>query len=247
MRVINTLALMLFVAVLGLATLQLRDFFREAETESELSSAQRESVSDDWLEPAPIAGNTRTGAVEPDHPKSLVPGSPAAATAKLSVGSMRAPDIQLARIAELEKQPVNTALTELLPMLEHADTAVRVAALEAFGDMTTPGMLPVLSTVLNDPDSQVRIAALEALASYDDTSAVSIIEPVLYDQNRDVRVAAIEALADLESETAVHALAGLLSDRDSQIQHQAVYALSEIGGENAKMYLLQAPIQMCCP
>jgi HEAT repeat protein len=147
---------------------------------------------------------------------------------------------ELARIAELENQSVDTALGELLPMLSNDDPVIRLAAIESLGDIDNQATLPALAAALNDPNPQLRIAALEALASQEDESVVTSIEPYLFDSDRIVRVAAIEALAELESTTALHALAGLLSDPDSLIRHHAVNALGEIGGENAMLYLLQA-------
>lgn len=147
---------------------------------------------------------------------------------------------ELARISDLEYEPVNTAMIELVPMLADDDPAVRRAAIEAIGDMTIPAVLPLLSTALDDPNPEVRLAALEALALQDDASVAGNIEIRLYDQDPAVRLAAIEALAELESETAVVALASLLSDPQAPIRQQAVGALGDIGGENAVMFLLQA-------
>ncbi len=147
---------------------------------------------------------------------------------------------ELSRIAELEKQPTDAALVELVPMLSNEDPAVRLAAIEALGDMTLEATIPLLSMALNDPHSQVRIVALEALDSHDDKSVASSIESCLYDQDRDVRLTAIETLSDFESATVVHALASLLSDPDWQIRQHAVNALGEIGGDNVVLYLRQA-------
>ena len=147
---------------------------------------------------------------------------------------------ELTRIQMLEHQPADTALTELLPMLDNDDPVIRLAAIEALGDMAIPATLPALSASLNDPNPQLRIAALEALASQEDESSAFSIEPYLYDQNREVRLTAMEALEDLESLTAVHAVAGLLSDQDTLVRQHAVDALGEIGGKNAVIYLLQA-------
>ena len=244
MRIIKTLALTLIFAISGLAISQLPDYFREAATVSDLSPAKRETVSVGWQQPRQQPGNTRAEAAEPKQSMPLTPvalDSPAAATAvPQSIDWMRALYPQLVRVAELENQPVDAALVELLPMLDDDDPAVRVAALEAVGDMTTPSVLPVLSMALSDPDPRVRVVALEALAAHQAKAVVGSIEPYLYDEDPEVRLAAIETLSDLEAETAVHSLAGLLSDPEAPIRQQAVTALGDIGGENAVMYLLQA-------
>ncbi|UCH41060.1 MAG: HEAT repeat domain-containing protein [Gammaproteobacteria bacterium] len=244
MRIIKTLALTLIVAISGLAILQLPDFFREAATVSDLSSAMRKTMSDGRQQPSQQPGNTWAEAAESNRSLPLAqvaPDPPATATAVPQfIDWMQALYPQLVRIAELENQPVDIALVELLPMLNDGDPAVRLAALEAVGDMTTASVLPVLLMALSDPDPRVRIAALEALAAHEDRAAAGSIEPYLYDENPKVRLAAIEALSDLVAETAVHSLAGLLSDPEVPIRQQAVTALGDIGGENAVMYLLQA-------
>lgn len=147
---------------------------------------------------------------------------------------------ELAKIEELENQPSETALGELVSMLSNDDPVIRLAALESVADMSHPARLPVLTAALDDPNSLIRIAALEALGSVDSPSAVSSIEPHLFDRESEVRLAAIEALARLEYEQAIHALAGLLSDQDVRIRHHAVNAIGEIGGKYAISYLLQA-------
>ena len=174
--------------------------------------------------------------VAQDKPESLADSS--APTQSINWSLLLYPE--LARTAELENQPANAALAELLGMLSSDDPAIRLAVIESLGDMSIAAALPALSAALNDPNPQLRIAALEGIASHEDISVVPGIEPYLFDPEREVRVAAIAALADLESGNAVHALAGLLSDQDSWIRHHAVNALGEIGGKTAMMYLLQA-------
>lgn len=143
----------------------------------------------------------------------------------------------LARIIELDNHPSDHAFNELLPLMSHADPAIRLAAVESLGDMTYRAAGPVLSAVLHDPDPEVRVAALEALAAHEDPAAASNIEPLLYDSVQEVRVAAVNALMDMELEPSVPALAGLLTDPDQIIRHQAVLALGEIGGALAMQYL----------
>lgn len=244
MRLIKTRALTLIVVIAGLAILPLPDYFREAETVSDPSLAKREPARHAWDQPP--SQHEYAGAVAPESnlSKPLAPNaheSPAATTATPQPTDwMRALYPQLVRIAELENQSVDAALVELLPMLDDGDSAVRLAAIEAVGDMTTPSVLPVLSLALSDPDPQVRMVALEALVTHEAQAAVGSIEPYLYDEDPQVRRAAIEALADLEARSAVHSLAGLLSDAEAPIRQQVVNALGDIGGENAVIYLLQA-------
>lgn len=147
---------------------------------------------------------------------------------------------ELGRIAQLENIPAEPAIAELVPMLASANPVVRLAALEALGDVQHPASLPVLTAALDDPDPQIRIVALEALAAQNNDSAVAGIEPYVFDRELEVRIAAIEALADYENEAAVPTLAALLTDQNSLIRLHAVNALGEIGGEQVISYLLQA-------
>ena len=244
MGVIKNLALTLIVAIGGLTILQLPDYFREEAAVSNPSSDKRQAASGAGQKPPTQTEQPRDEAPESNLSKPLAPiahESPAAATvAPQPIDWMRILYPELVRIAELENQPVEEALVELLPMLNDANSAVRVAAIENIGDMTMPSVLPVLTTALSDADPQVRIVALEALAEHEAEGVFGSIEPHLYDEDLMVRRAAIEALSDLEAESAVHSLAGLLSDADVPIRRQAVNALGDIGGENAVMYLLQA-------
>lgn len=148
---------------------------------------------------------------------------------------------ELARIAELENHAADTALLELVPLLASEDPAIRLAAIDSIGDMTTSAARAPLIAALDDPHPQVRVAALQGLALRGEVANVAgAIESSLFDRERTVRIAAIEALAILESSGSVYALAGLLSDRDAEIRHYAVGALGEIGGEQAESYLRHA-------
>ena len=182
--------------------------------------------------------------IEHDIPASIMPANPKilasapATLAKEEWTSILYPE--LTRIDELENQPSDTAIIELLPMLSNGDPVVRMAAVQSLADMSNPDRLPALGAALHDSNPQIRIIALVALSTPNDNSAVTSIEPYIFDRELEVRLAAIDALANLENEAAVNALAGLLGDPNTQIRHYAVNALGEIGGENAISYLLQA-------
>ena len=170
----------------------------------------------------------------------VVPESVAGITGQAPVDWLRLLYPDLARISELEREPVAAALIELSPMVDSEDPAVRLAVVEALGDMTTNAVLPTLSMALHDPEAEIRVAALEAVASLEDAAMIGRIEGLLYDPDRRVRLAAFEALADLGNETAVHALAGLVGDPDARVRFDAIAALADIGGESAGLYLEQA-------
>ena len=148
---------------------------------------------------------------------------------------------QLARIVELENQPANSALVELLPMLADDDPVVRVAALEAVGDLGREAPLAALTAALNDINPQVRLAAIDALALNEDAIVATSIEAIVYDRDPQVRVAAIDALAGIQARSSVPVLGGLLYDSDPATRMSALGALGDIGGARALRYL--APLR----
>ncbi len=244
MRVTKTQVLSLVIAIAVLAILQIPGLFRnQAPTEVSMPAKREPApVTQIQTEPRFDGGPAMTQASNQTIPFAQIelesPGTTPAATQP--VDRTQVPNPNLVRIAELENQPVDTALTELLPMLDAEDPAIRRAVVESLGDMSTEAAVPALTTALSDTDPQVRIVALEGLATHDARLAVGSIEPYLHDQDAEVRLAAIEALSDLDSKSAVHALASLLYDQDSTIRLLAVSALGDIGGKNAVMYLGQA-------
>ena len=240
---IKTLLIIMLAVTIGLVIELRPDFLREMATiVLEPPTPSREIVGITPAQKTLTLKPEQRRPTESNQPPVLAKiehESPAAASAAEPVDWLRMLYPELVRIAELENQPVDVAIDELLPMLDNDDPAIRLAVIESLDDMTTEAVMPALLMALGDPDPQVRVAALEALGTRDDVSAVSGIETLLYDPQEEVRLAAIEALADLEHELTVHSLAGLLSDADPRIRLHAVYAIGEIGGENAIMYLLQ--------
>ena len=178
--------------------------------------------------------------IQPTKARQKLAEHPGPVTEALAVDLPKILYPELVRIAELENESVDTALGELMTMLQNDDPVIRLAVIESLGDMINQASLHALSAALNDSEPQLRIAVLEALASQTNKSAASSIEPYLYDYDADVRIAAINALADLEANRAVHSLASLLFDADPRIRIHAVYALGEIGGDEALSYLRQA-------
>lgn len=193
--------------------------------------------------------------VTPPQPVSLIAAEAVAVksstvteeTATLSKGAAATPGEwplivypELARIAELENVPADSALVELRPMLSNSDPVIRLAALESVADMSATGYSSIFAAALADPLAQIRISAIEALADSGDAAVWVYLEPYLFDEVVEVRLAAVEALASLQDTASIPVLAGLLGDGEISIRLQAVNALGEIGGDAAIAYLLQA-------
>ncbi|HMB73927.1 MAG TPA: HEAT repeat domain-containing protein, partial [Gammaproteobacteria bacterium] len=146
---------------------------------------------------------------------------------------------ELAGIVESEALPADSAVGGLLPMLDDSDPVIRLAALEALGDMGRDAPLPALTAALGDPSPQIRVAALEALTMRRDAAAVGSIEASVFDPDPQVRLAAIDALAAIEDRSSVAVLGALLGDSDPAVRHGAIAALGDIGGIRAHRYLEQ--------
>jgi HEAT repeat protein len=174
------------------------------------------------------------------RPGTLPAVGETAATGETSAISLPTLYPQLEQIIALDDLPADEALLTLQQLTHDSDPVIRLAALEAIGDMNHSARSAPLIAMLDDPVSLLRIAALEALSESRDATVSSSIEALVFDDDAEVRIAAIDALATLENGDAVYTLAGLLGDTDSRIRGHAVYALGEIGGEVAISYLLQA-------
>jgi len=144
---------------------------------------------------------------------------------------------QLVHIDELETRPAAAALVELLPMLDDADPAVRLAAVESLADLGREAPPAALAAALQDLDPQVRIAAIEGLSLHAGATATAAIEALVFDTDRRVRIAAIDALAIIEPPASLPLLGGLLYDPDPAIRSSALAALGDIGGARALRYL----------
>jgi cyclophilin family peptidyl-prolyl cis-trans isomerase/HEAT repeat protein len=112
------------------------------------------------------------------------------------------PRVLPAVLGALRKARGADAADTLRRHLEHADVAVRVAAVEGSSALKVPGLAALLSgayrRALSDPDPDVRLAVVDAWAEAKDTPARSALKAaVSEDPVRVVRARAAAALRDM--------------------------------------------------
>lgn len=120
---------------------------------------------------------------------------------------------------------------ELDALLATTDATVRLAAVQATGNLAYAPALPALLGLLQqDPDSDVRIAALQALhtAGYDDMEGATRIAQA--DADREVRMAALEQIPNLNTpvEQKAALLAAAIDDGTTEEQQSALEALGAL-------------------
>jgi HEAT repeat protein len=134
------------------------------------------------------------------------------------------------------------ALPALLPLVAHANEAVRLATVNALSVLAQPEALPSLIVALSDKAETVRKAAAEALVKQPDASAL----PALITASRDaywaVRIAAIEALGLIGAAAAAPPIAAALADEHPQVYGKAEQVAKGLTGE-AEPALIEALLE----
>jgi HEAT repeat protein len=109
----------------------------------------------------------------------------------------------------------------------HTDAGVRVAALEALGQLAGEADLPTLEIALDDPETAVQQAAVAALGMMGGRAAVHRLTRLLLEADQELRVAAASALARCGGE-GWDVLREGLEEEDLLTRRATVYGLSEI-------------------
>ena len=119
------------------------------------------------------------------------------------------------------------ALQPALHWLDHADAAVRTAAVGVIGYLRLPRALPeLLRLAAGDPSAAVRLAALRALVSAPPEAVAQAALKALGDAEWTIRAEAAAILGRLRHAAAADALTGLADfDAQWQVREQAVEAL----------------------
>ena len=134
------------------------------------------------------------------------------------------------KLGELKEDSVVLALTEVLKD-EH--TKVRLAAVEALGQigMTAKPAYSDLFKALHDPSDEVAKAALSTLNLIPPSQEeLPVLTAALEDQEATIRLYAIKTLVKTESlQVPVATLAIALKDRDTEIRRTATNGLAKAG------------------
>jgi len=125
-------------------------------------------------------------------------GGPAAMTALQQAARSGTLSVQVAAGASLNKLgdsgPAQALLSQIAPMLESPDGALREDAVAYLDDLRSPYALPLLTQALRDSNSNVRKDAIDALAHLAVPQAIPLLEQAATDPNPEVARNAVKAL-----------------------------------------------------
>jgi len=175
--------------------------------------------------------DTRTvaGRSAPDAEAAALPASVEAAVAQATSTESQAP-----------AQGRDTAVPALLSVVTDSSPNVRLAAVEALGNLQDPRAVDALVQALRtDTDARVREAAAESLGEIDSQRAVpGLIAALGSERVTAVRAKIAWALGEIDDARAVDALSAAVRDTAEEVRRQAVWALGEIESAAAVPALL---------
>jgi HEAT repeat protein/beta-lactamase regulating signal transducer with metallopeptidase domain len=137
--------------------------------------------------------------------------------------------------ASQSPQSRDRAVPALLSVVRDENAGVRLAAIEALGQLSDPRAIDALAEALRtDADPRVREAAASALGEIDSPRAVpALISALGSERVVPVRAKIAWALGEIEDARAVDALGNALRDQAVEVRRQAIWALGEIEAPSA--------------
>lgn len=121
------------------------------------------------------------------------------------------------------------------------DRRVRLAAIEALGNIEDPGSVDALAAVLDSDDLELQVAAAEAIGDLDNLpKAPAQLLRAAGSSHRELRRAAIFTLESLEDPAAVPVMMQAIGDADPEIRRAAIEMLGEVRALAAKDALTRA-------
>jgi HEAT repeat protein/beta-lactamase regulating signal transducer with metallopeptidase domain len=168
---------------------------------------------------------------------AALPATVAAAAAQSTATDSQAPT---------RTQSRDTAVPALLSVVKDSNVAVRLAAVEALGNLEDPRAVDALVQALRtDTDARVREAAAESLGEIDSNRAVpGLIAALGSERVSAVRAKIAWALGEIDDARAVDALSAAVRDTAPEVRRQAVWAIGELeatGGVPALISVLRDP------
>jgi HEAT repeat protein/beta-lactamase regulating signal transducer with metallopeptidase domain len=190
-----------------------------------------------------IPSETRNPRRPDREPK--VEGSNREAVAEAPAEHIASPDDQSsteASQAPAKTQGRDTAVSALLTVVKDENAAVRLAAVEALGNLQDPRAIDALvQAVKTDTDARVREAAAEALGEIDSPRAVAgLVEALRSEKVAAVRAKIAWALGEIGDARAVEALGAAVRDAEVEVRRNAVEALGQIESPAAVPMLIPA-------
>jgi len=144
--------------------------------------------------------------------------------------------------APAKTQGRDTAVSALLTVVKDENAAVRLAAVEALGNLQDPRAIDALvQAVKTDTDARVREAAAEALGEIDSPRAVpGLVAALGSEKVAAVRAKIAWALGEIGDARAVEALGAVVRDAEVEVRRNAVEALGQIESPAAVPMLIPA-------
>jgi len=121
-----------------------------------------------------------------------------------------------------------SAIPALEAVLNSAPFGLRVAAVQALGDIRDPRVTRLLLGAAKSEDPAVCVAAVDALAHTGDSQVIAPLTGLLRSAHPQVRLAALEALGNLGAKVATEPLRTLLRDASWDVRRAAAEALGRI-------------------
>ncbi|RJQ16227.1 MAG: HEAT repeat domain-containing protein [Nitrospiraceae bacterium] len=112
--------------------------------------------------------------------------------------------------------------------LNDPDPEVRIATIEAFGELKDERAVSYLTNALKDENEDVRESAVDSLAAIGNSAAVESIMGALDDDAPEIRETAVDALAAIGDKRAIKRLEGLLNDPDEDVRESVMLALKRL-------------------
>jgi HEAT repeat protein/beta-lactamase regulating signal transducer with metallopeptidase domain len=132
--------------------------------------------------------------------------------------------------ATAKAQGNETAIPALISVLNDSSVNVRLAAVEALGNLQDPRAIDALVQALRtDTDAKVREAAANSLGEIDSARAVpGLIAALGAERVAAVRAKIAWALGEIDDARAVEALSAAVRDTNVEVRRQVVWAIGEI-------------------
>ena len=133
----------------------------------------------------------------------------------------------------VEQWKVQGNAKKLVGALGSDDRAVRIAAIEALGELKTETATDAIGALIADPDPQIVLPAVEALVSIGNEAAENYLLIAINLDYRKVCFVAISGLGTLKSTRAIEPLIVTMCGPDDELAAAAAAALGQIGDKRA--------------
>ena len=133
-----------------------------------------------------------------------------------------------------------SAFDSLLPLLAHADSTVRQAAIGALNSLGHPDMASRVAGLLSSSDARVRESAVRIAGYFGYPECAEALLNLASDDDESVRRAAVEHLPFVEDSRAAPCLVSALADRSGRVRAAAAQAFAHMPRAAAHAALIEA-------